>query len=256
MLWYKSWLNTRRRFLIGLGLLTVTACGVVLAYPKVQTLIPLAETFDTSGALGREIREGADLVRDYRGYIWSQLFQQNLRQLGTLFAVLLGAGSLFSQSSGNGALFTLSLPVSRRHVLRARAATGLAELLALTFVPSLLIALVSPAIGQTYSVGDALVHATCLFISAAAFFSLTVLLSTEFTDLWPPLLIPICVAFAVGLFELAFHDVLTSHDLFPVVSGELYFRTGRLPWLGLLVRAGLSVAMLYGAAVNIVRKDF
>ena len=103
MLWYKSWLNTRRRFLIGLALLMVTACGVVLAYPKVKTLIPLADTIDASGALGQEIREGAELVRDYRSYIWSQFFQQNLRQLGTLFAVLLGAGSLFSQSSGNGA---------------------------------------------------------------------------------------------------------------------------------------------------------
>ena len=49
----------------------------------------------------------------------------------TLFAVLLGTGGLLSQASGGGALFTLSLPVSRNRLLGVRAATGLAELLVL-----------------------------------------------------------------------------------------------------------------------------
>ena len=35
MLWYKSWLETRWRFLIGLALLMLSAGGTVLAYPQV-----------------------------------------------------------------------------------------------------------------------------------------------------------------------------------------------------------------------------
>ena len=58
------------------------------------------------------------------------------------------------------------------------------------------------------------------------------------------------------LTHVALRDVFARPELFPAVSGELYFRTGRLPWLGLLVRATRSAAMLYGASVNIVRKDF
>ena len=77
-----------------------------------------------------------------------------------------------------------------------------------------------------------------------------------FSDLWRPLLIALCAAFVVGFFELAFRDVLARHDMYPVISGELYFRTGRLPWQGLLVGTALSAAMLYGAAMNIVRRDF
>ena len=44
--------------------------------------------------------------------------------------------------------------------------------------------------------------------------------------------------------------------LYRVMSGETYFRTGALPWLGLLLSAALSTAMIYGAARNIARRDF
>ena len=117
----------------------LSVCGAVLFYPQVMKLMPVASTLDTSGALGRQIREGVELARDYRGYVWSQWFGQNLRQLGTLFAVLLGIGSPLSEGPGGGAPFTLALPASRKRLLGVRAATGLAELLALAFVPSLLL---------------------------------------------------------------------------------------------------------------------
>ena len=38
MLWYKSWLETRWRFLIGLGLLLLSAGGIVYVYPQVVKL--------------------------------------------------------------------------------------------------------------------------------------------------------------------------------------------------------------------------
>jgi len=42
MLWYKSWLETRWRFLIGLVLLMIVAAGTVFDYPAVAKLAPLA----------------------------------------------------------------------------------------------------------------------------------------------------------------------------------------------------------------------
>ena len=254
MLWYKSWLDTRSRYLIGLVLLMIAAAGTVLDYPQVVKLLPVARTVDASGEIGRLIRESAELSREFRGHVWLQWFRQNLTQMGTLFAVLLGSGGLLSQTSG-GALFTLSMPVSRRRILGIRAAAGLAEFLVLVFVPSLLIPLLAPAIGQSYRVGDALVHAACLFIAGAAFFSLAFLLSTVFTDLWRPLLIACSVAVVLAISELAVRD-LTRYGIFRVMSGEVYFRGGGLPWLGLLASAALSVTMLYAAARNIARQDF
>src|SRR6202022_3262152 len=151
----------------------------------------------------------------------------------TLFAVLLGAGGLLSQASRGGAVFTLSLPVSRTRVVGTRAATGLAELLVLAFVPVLVLPVLSPAVGETYGIGDALVHGTCLFIAGGVVFSLTFLLGTVFSDVWRPALIAIGAAAVVGVCE-PFFPAVSRYGLFGIMSGELYFRGGGLPWPVLL----------------------
>jgi hypothetical protein len=255
MLWHKSWLETRWRFLIGLGLLACSAAGVVLEYPKVVELLAVVPAGDTGGELGRRIRESAELARDYRGYVWSQWFGQHLVQAWTLFAVLLGTGGLVSQASRGGALFTLSLPVSRRRLVAVRAAVGLVELLVLAVVPSLLIAALSPAIGQRFAIADAVVHSACLFIAGTVFFSLTSLLSTAFSDIWRPPLIVLLLAVVLGGSEQVVRDV-GRFSVFSVMSAQRYFQGEGLPWLGLVASAAASVALLYGAARNIERQDF
>jgi len=255
MLWYKSWMETRWRFLIGLAVLIVSTAGTVLAYPRIIRLLPLLPKLDLSGEMGRQIAESMELLRDYRGYVWSQWFLKNMPQMWGLFAVLLGTGGLLSQGSGRGALFTLSLPASRNRLLGVRAATGLAELLLLAFVPSLLLPVLSPAVGQTYGLGDALIHSACLFIAGAVFFSLAFLVSSVFSGLWRPILIVLCVATVLAFFGQVLRD-LPRYSLFRVISAQSYFRGGGLPWPGLLASAVASGAMLYGAAINFARRDF
>jgi ABC-2 type transport system permease protein len=255
MLWYKAWLETRWRFLIGLALLICSAGGTVVVYPQMMKLMPLVPSVDATGELGRRIREAAELAREYRGYVWSQWFRQNAAQMWTIFAALLGSGGLLSHGSGGGALFTLSMPVSRSRLLGVRVAAGFAELSVLAFVPSLLLPIVSPAVGQSYAVGDVLIHSACLLVAGAVFFSLASLLSTIFADVWRPPLLALLVAGVLGIGEQALR-VLSRYGIFRVMSGELYFRTGQVPWLGLLSTAAASAAMLYLAAVNIARRDF
>jgi len=130
MLWYKAWLETRWRFLIGLAVLIVFACGAVLDYPAIARLNASVSAIDAPGNLGRLIREAAETQRTYRGFIWFQWYRQNLVQTWTILAVLLGSGGLMGASSGS-ALFALSMPVSRTRLAGVRAATALMELLAL-----------------------------------------------------------------------------------------------------------------------------
>ena len=255
MLWYKSWLETRWRFLIGLAALALAACGIVLYYPEVMKLMAAVPQIDPSTSLGQRVRESAELSRSYRGYVWSQWFRQTGRQTWTIFAVLLGSGGLPSQASGGAALFTLSMPASRARILGVRAAAVLGEIGVLAFVPSLLLVMLSPAVGQSYGLSDSLVHGLCLFVAGAAFFSLAFLLSTIFTDVWRPLLIALSAAGILSLTE-QLAGGLPRFGIFSVMSGELYFRSGELPWLGLALSAVLSGAMLYGAMVNITRQDF
>jgi ABC-2 type transport system permease protein len=223
----------------------------VFTYPRVQELMPLVSDIDVGGDLGRRIREAAELSREYRGYVWSQGFRQNLAQMVTLFAVLLGTGG---PVAGSAALFTLSLPLSRRRLASVRAATGLGELFVLALLPSLLIPLLSPLIGESYGVGAALVHAFCLFVAGGVFFSLAFLLSSVFADLWRPLLIALTIAFALALLEL-FGD-LSQFGLYRVMSADLYFQTGQAPWIGLLASGAASAALLSAATVTITNRDF
>jgi len=253
MLWYKAWLETRWRFLIGLVLLMCSAAAVVFAYSQVLSLLPLVPATG-GGEVGFQIREKAALLTTYRGYVWSQWFGQNMAQLWTFFAVAIGAGGLLNQSS-RGALYTLSMPVSRAQLLGVRASLSLAELFVLAFLPSLALPVLSPLVGQRYGIGDALVHASCMFLGGSVFFSLTFLLSTVFSDIWRPALIAIGAAFGLGLFEQMLHGTLPS-SLFYVSSAERYFRGMGIPWTGLAIHVALSGALFYGAVVNIARQDF
>jgi len=252
MVWYKSWLDTRWRFLIGFAILLVLACGVIVNYSLSASLLPgLAnQPVDTSTTAGRVLGELIRIEQTYRGFVWGQWWRQNLLQDATLLAVILGSGGVISNSKGG--LFTLSLPASRHEWVATRAATGLGEFFILAMVPSLAIPLLSPLIGQHYSITDVLAHGLCIFVSAAVFYSLAFLLSTVFHDIWRPLLIAIAVACVVGYGEMIFQ----IDGLFRVMAGRHYFESGSLPWIGLTSSAAVSVALLYGAAMNVARKDF
>ena len=255
MILYKSWLDTRWRFIVGLSVLACSAAGIVLSYPQVMKLMPLAAGFKASGALGEEIRKAIDLSATFGGYAWLKWYGGNLLTFGTLVATLLGAGGMFSSSAGGGAYYTLALPVSRRWMLATRAALGLGELLAALVVPSLAIPLLAPLVGESASFVDALVHGACAFIACSLFFSLTLLLATGFSDVWRPLLLALVVAGLDGLAEMFFHDQL---GLGPIhtMSGESYHATGAMPWIGLAICAAGSAALLWAAVLNLERRDF
>jgi len=255
MLWYRSWLETRWRFLGGLGLLILSAAGIVFAYRQFAALVPALPTGDPNTELGRRLAEAVQLAGSYRGYVWSQWFRQNLSNTWTVFAVLLGTGGLLAQTAGGAALFTLSLPVSRRRLAGIRAATGLVELFALALVPSLVVALLSPAVGEQYSLIDVLVHSACFFVAGAVFFSLAFFLSTVWADLWRPLMVALSVAIVLGLCEQFSRD-FARYGIFHVMNGEDYFRAGAIPWLGLALSAALSTALLFGAVTNLEHRDF
>src|SRR5262249_26032474 len=156
-----------------------------------------------------------------RGYIWSQWNRQNLVQMATFFAIILGSGGPYSHRSE---LFTLSLPVTRQRLVGVRALAGLGELLVMVVVSFLVIPLLLPGVGQSYGVGSALIHALCAFVASAAFFSLATLLSTSFSDIWRPLLIACAAAVVLWLAEQVVRD-FRPYSIFTVMNGEKYFRS-------------------------------
>lgn len=254
MLWDRCWHETRWRFLIGLLIVVCSAGSIVFTWPRIAGLLPAAAAMGGDGEIGRRIREAVEVQRTYPGFIWSQAFAQNLTNMTTLFAILLGAGGLLSASS-RSALFTLSLPVTRSRITWTRALHGLAELLILAFAGALAVSIFSPAVNESYALTDALGHGLCLFSACAVFFALASLLSTVFTDFWRPLVVTLVAALALGGVELTTRG-FGGYGLFYLMSGEGWFRKGEFPWLGIPVSLIVTVVLLWLAARNTEQHDF
>ncbi len=263
MLWYKAWLDTRWRFLIGVGVLALATAGCVLAYPRVLQVIAAVGNSDAavtaivgSSPIARE-RLGLTLglAGTYRGFVWSQLFHNELPQLWCLFAIVIGSGGIVSQAARGEGLFTLSLPVSRQQLVMSRVGIALAELLALAVVPAALLPLLSPIVDQSYTLTDALVHALFLFGSGTVFFSAAFLLSSWFEQFWMPALIMLAIAGLITLARAVNPD-LARYTLAPILSAEGHFNGTGLPWMGLLTSLAVSAAFLVLATRNVVHRDF
>ena len=253
MLWYKAWLETRWRFVVGMIVLLFFAVALVLAHPLVENM--KVEIPNLPGGLGEQLREAFVRMSTYDGYVWSQWFGKNLLQFWTLFAVLLGAGGLATEASRGTALWTLSLPVTRRRLLGVRAGVGAVELLALAVVPTLLVWALSPLVGQSYPLADALAYALMTFAGGMVFYGLAFLLSTFFGDQLKPILVGMAVSVAMGVVTV-FSRRLAEYSVYNVMSGQRYFAEGVPPWAGLAACLALAALMFYASLRVLERRDF
>jgi ABC-type transport system involved in multi-copper enzyme maturation permease subunit len=253
MLWYKHWLETRWRFFIGLILLTVLSAIVVFTEPL--TSAALQNFQDPGGKLGEILREQMEISKTYEGYVWMQWFGKNLLFGWILFAILIGVGGVVTESSRGSALFTLSLPVTRRRMLAVRAATGTLELAILALAPSLLIPLLSLLIGEAYSALAAIVYVALMVVGGIVFFSFSILLSTIFSDKLKPVVVGLVAVFILETLSLLIRE-FAPYSITRIMSGASYFRTGELPWMGLAVSLAVAAAMFYLSLRIVERRDF
>jgi ABC-type transport system involved in multi-copper enzyme maturation permease subunit len=255
-LWNKMWLETRWRFIAGIVVLTLLAAGKVFEWIATDRLLPQLDpgviSSNASGLVAAVIRDVLETQKTFHGFIWYRGFRDNLTGIGIIFVTLLGCGGLMSETSKGSALFTLSLPVTRRQLFTARAGVGLAQCFAIAMVPPLVFPILAPAIGQRFTLVDALAHGLCLFVGGALFFALATYLSTLLADIWRPLVTALAIACGLALVSFAVPQL----DVFSVMNGEQYFRTGSLPWMGLLTSAVVATALLYSAAETLERRDF
>jgi hypothetical protein len=251
MLWQKAWVDTRWRFVLGLALLLVFACGSSLTFPTVRdflTSMQMPAVIDDEEAAA-SFRESLELVRTFRGYAWSQWFSQSFPVLLTVMAALLGSGSPLVKG-GSGALFSLALPVARGRWIGTRAGTVLVELFVLALVPSIAFTVLAPLVGERFDVAEAAAYGLSAFLGATLFLGLAMFLSTLFHDVWRPMLLACVGAIAVA--------VVLPHEygLFRAMGGSSYYFSGTLAWPQLLVGAAGGVGLVYAAAARIGRRDF
>jgi hypothetical protein len=261
MVWRKAWYDTRWRFATLFAVVVVLTCFHVLEWPRVQSLLAALDPTVAGSVrapaiaddtIRNRIVEAVAAQKTFRGYIWYQWFNQNFSWCSVLFAALLGSGSALS-TSGRGLLFSLALPVARGHWLTARATVGIAQMLALTLVPSLLIPLLAPVVGESYSVTEALVHGALIFVLGSVFFAVAMLASAIVDDFGRAIVITAVAAIGIGSAEFL---LARGHGLFHALTGDAYFRAGALPWPELILGVALTGALIYVAGAHLARRDF
>jgi hypothetical protein len=246
MLWYKSWLDTQRWFLLGVIALCAQVIALYMSYP-----LDAATSFP-NGALGVMPAE-LDLVRhgDFRSYVWIRWFSTTLLLMWPVFAIgLVGTG--FEQAAGRE--YLLSLPVTRRRIVWTRARLLLVQLLVLTIVPTLLLCALAPTVGQRFPLSDALVHSIVLVASSAGLVGLTMYLRTVVSDAGAyAALAAIVIVWAVVTFVA---KDLTVYSVFRAMNGADYFFYRRLPWMPMALSVGTALAFGYLALRTIEARDF
>lgn len=155
MLWYKAWLESRVRFAI--------AASILIGFCLFATL-----SHDSIGPVGI----GSVSLR-----IDKLIYSGTAKGAFSLLSLFLGLGGLVRERARHTAAFTLSLPVTRFQIIRARLAMGLLQLAVLSLVPALLIPPFSWLAHAPFPAALALHYSLLWFVGGSVIFSLAYLLS-------------------------------------------------------------------------------
>jgi ABC-2 type transport system permease protein len=234
MLWYKAWLETRARFCIALVLCVALCCELVIALPRSGI------TDDRMTAL-----HGVNFTL---AFVW------------IMSITLLMMGGLLGERANGSSSFTLSLPVSRLHLISVRIAVGLIQGVALAAVPWVAMLVAAGVVGKGRSLSQAGFHVFLLLAGGVVFLAAALLLSSfiegEHTA-------PIVGLGAIIM--LAY--ILSGKDLIPYsplsfMMGLQYYNyrtsllTGSLPWLHAMVFVAVAACLFAISVKGIQRRDF
>jgi hypothetical protein len=255
MLWQKSWWETRWGFLV---FIVTTLLFVVWRPLEAQWVSSFQER---APAWGEDLRRLLPLLSSHQGYVWSYWFKMALLIMWPMYAVAhgvtLGSASCPWMAGGHGAagLFTYSLPVSRRRVLLTHAALVAVELVLVALASSLMFPVVSHLTGGDVPYGSTVIYVLLLSLGGMVFPAFTFLLTAVFNNQWKVLVIGIAVVFAL-FFPIRLAEEYPWWNVFHVMSGETYFRYGKIPWPGLLASLAVSALIMFAAVRIYERRDF
>jgi ABC-2 type transport system permease protein len=244
LLW-KAWLETRTRLLGSAAILSLLGISTVLrARPTIESW----ESFHSGETM------------PYALYVWLSLSHGYLMFFWVICAVLLGLGGLGREQSAGTAGFTLALPVSRSSLVATRAMVGAAGALVLAVIPGVLVALLSPIIGEDYALSQGLGFGVLMGVGGMVFYALGFLLSHLMRGEYaaPGLGLALTAALYVLVKVPGFHVV----DVFRLMTGSEYMAEGTyllgpsFPLGRLALPAAIALLLVIASDVAVRRRDF
>lgn len=255
MLWQKSWRETRW------GALVYTGVALLFVFWRPLEAQWISSLQERASSWTEDSRGLLPLLSSHQGYVWSYWFKLALLGMWPIYAVAqgstLGASSCPWMAGGQGAagFFTFSLPVSRRRVVLTHAAIVAVEMVLVALAPSLMFPIVFHSTGADVSFGSAMTHALLLSLGGMVFPAFSFLLTAVFNNQWKALVVGIGVALAL-FFPISMAVEYPWWNVYHLMSGETYFRYGRIPWPGLLASLAASASMMFAAVRVYERRDF
>jgi len=242
MIWRKTWLESRGRFLVTASMLALTVAWWIL---------------DADRQMARyDIKPAMTFTR----YV-SIVYGGHIQLFWLASCIILGVGGLVRERAQGTAQFTLVLPISRQRWMAMRAAVAAAEAAVLALLPVIVIPIAAAVTGRSYPPWEALKFSFLLFFSGFVFLSLSLLYSS---------LLPGDAA-AVGAGAMSVYLAFNSQNYFyywlprfnisRFISGFefLDLRTGFLtgwPWSGVLASLSIASVLIWAATQIIRRQDF
>jgi ABC-type transport system involved in multi-copper enzyme maturation permease subunit len=248
MLWYKVWLESRVRFLVGV----LAAAAIAILYVRLHpVLIPgwIVASHEPQTPKPVWLPLG---IADYRFYVWHFLFDFHLQWVWALFAVLLSFGGLGREQAQGTALYSLGLPVTRGRWLLTRATVAFLETVLLGLITAFVVPIASWTIGQAYPLEQGIGHALLLAGGGALFVGFAILVSTVVKGDWAPLAATLGV---LGLPYLVLQEYVRHanadswvrhFDVAHVMAGPWYLTWSSVPWgsVGLIWLATIGLLAL------------
>lgn len=251
MLFYKAWLESRLRFLVGLAAVTAV-CTLFIRLRLI--LVP-----DWNLVLRDPHWSGRPTwlfvgVHDLNFYAWHFLYDNKLQQVWVLFAILLSFGGLVREREQGTSAFSLSLPVGRNRWLMTRMLLAFAESLVLGLAAALVLPLVSWSIHERYPFPQAIAHCLLIVTAGVVFLALGAVFSTLIRGEHVALLITLILLGGPYLLiqeyirEAAPTAWVHRVDISHVMAGPPHLTWATTPWLGLAVSFLLAIGFLAFAA--------
>jgi len=249
MLWYKAWTDTRMFFFLGMFSLIAMVGALNMAYPGSP-----GQEFP-HGALAVRLADVRSLPQDARSYIWLHWFGNTLVIWLSILAVALASTGFPPPRAATGSiLHTLALPVSRRIMAGVRVAMGFVELVIAAVIPTLLVCVAAALRGQSYSVREGLVQSLLAVAGAGALYALFVFFSATLGEMAKGIL-GCATLFLFGLFTFLV-DGVQRYSIFRLMTGDMYFLRGEIPWLGIAGSVCASLLLIAGSVAIVERRDY
>lgn len=256
MLYYKLWLESRGRFIM--GLIAVSMLTIVYIYlhpiliPGWKIALEQPNTFKPAWlSLG---------VNDLRFYIWHFLYDYQLQEAWVLFAIILSFGGLNSEYRQGNISYTLALPVRRAKWVSSGIIIAIAESLVIGLMPALLIPLIGPFYDLHYPVAQGLSHSFLMVTAGSIFILLANLLSLIVRSSYYVALSLVLLIIGLPYIvlqeyarEITHSSIAYKLDIAHVMAGSWLLSWNNVPWISLAVLFLISI-LIFMITVRYVKK--